>query len=53
MVELGLLVVLPMVWRSPALRPGRRLRHARKRPPSTLAQCGILLMVPFGAVNPG
>ena len=55
MIELLLLVVLPMVLAQLARFYARFAEFAtrRKQSLSTLAQCGILLMVLFGAVNSG
>ena len=55
MLELGLLVVLPMVLAQLARLHGLVADFAtrRKQGLSTLAQCGILLMVLFGAINSG
>ena len=55
MLELGLLVVLPMILAQLARLHGLVAEFAarRKQGLSTLAQCGILLMVLFGAVNSG
>ncbi len=55
MVELGLLVVLPMVLAQLARLHAPVSEFAARRKPllSTLAQCGILLMVLFGAINSG
>jgi len=55
MLELGLLVVLPMILAQLARLHGLVAEFAtrRKQGLSTLAQCGILLMVFFGAINSG
>lgn len=55
MVELLLLVVLPMVLAQLARLHGSVAEFAarRKQGLSTLSQCGILLMVLFGAINSG
>lgn len=55
MIELALLVVLPMILAQLARLYGTVAEFAtrRKQGLSTLAQCGILLMVFFGAINSG
>lgn len=55
MIELGLLVVLPMVLAqfTRLHRPVAQFAARQKQTLSTLAQCGILLMVLFGAINSG
>ncbi|HUE70760.1 MAG TPA: bile acid:sodium symporter, partial [Pirellulaceae bacterium] len=55
MIELLLLVVLPMVLAQLARLHGAVAEFAarRKQGLSTLSQCGILLMVLFGAINSG